>query len=453
MQKITNRAWGSEIKPIVFLGLPLISAQLAQTAINVTNTLVLGRLGADELAASVLGWQLFFVVWIFGTGFGFAVMPFVASAASSKDERGVSRFAQMGLWLSLVYSAIVFLPLWFSEYIFLALKQEANIAKLAGEYTRILQLSMFPQLAIIVLRSWLGGLQRPNIVVFALIGGAIINLFFNLVFVFGYFGFPPLGIQGAAFATLIAMLCVVIFLYLFCTKYPSLKQHKLAHGILRIDATALKDVFRLGWPIGITVVAEVGMFTATSIMMGWLGAFELAAHGIAVQLIGLSFMIPLGLSAAATIRVGWAYGIQDRASATRAIWTAVIIGLGFAFLSAFAFIQYPEFIVGLYLDTSQADSSKVLTYGVSFLAVAAAFQIVDSLQALANGSLRGVKDTRVPMLLALISYWFIGIPIAYSLTFTFNMGGIGIWWGLAAGLASAALLLSLRLYRQVRRIG
>lgn len=453
MQQTTNRAWGSEIKPIVLLGLPLISAQLAQTAINITNTLVLGRLGADELAASVLGWQLFFVVWIFGTGFGFAVMPFVASAASSKDPKGVSRYAQMGIWLSLAYSALVFIPLWFSEYIFLALKQDPVIAKLAGQYTRILQLSMFPQLAIIVLRSWLGGLQRPNVVVFALIGGAAINLFFNLVFVFGYFGFPAMGIQGAAYATLIAMLAVAIFLYWFCTRVPSLKQHQLANNIWRLDRAALKEIFHLGWPIGITVVAEVGMFTATSIMMGWLGAFELAAHGIAVQLIGLSFMIPLGLSAAATIRVGWAYGIRDRASATRAIWTAVVIGLGFAFLSAFAFIQYPDFIVGLYLDANQADTPRVIAYGVSFLTIAAAFQIVDSLQALANGSLRGVKDTRIPMLLALVSYWFIGIPIAYSLTFVFGMGGVGIWWGLAAGLASASILLSLRLYRQVKRIG
>lgn len=445
-----NSSWRSEIKPIVLLGLPLISAQLAQIAINITNTLVLGRLGAEPLAASVLGWQLFFVVWIFGTGFGFAVMPFVAGAASAKDKHGVSRYAHMGLWLSFIYSLLVFLPLWYSEYIFLALQQDPAISKEAAKYVRILQLSMFPQLAIIVLRSWLGGLQKPTIVVLALGGGAIINLFLNIGLVFGKFGMPALGIEGAAYATLVAMSCVFIFLYLFCSKHPSLVKHKLGQNIFSLDAPAFKELFKLGWPIGITVVAEVGLFTATSIMMGWLGAAQLAAHGIAVQLSGLTFMAPLGLSAAATIRVGWALGANNRASASRAAWTAIIIGLGFACLSAFMFITYPEFIVGLYLDLNNPDSAAVLAFGVSFLAVAAAFQIVDSLQALANGSLRGLKDTRIPMILALFSYWVIGVPVAYILAFKLNMGGIGVWWGLASGLAAAAISLNIRLVSQIK---
>lgn len=448
----TQRSWRSEIKPIVLLGLPLISAQLAQIAINITNTLVLGRLGADALAASVLGWQLFFVVWIFGSGFGFAVMPFVASAASSQDSKGVSRYAQMGIWWALIYAIIVFLPLWFSEYIFLALRQDPYLSSLAAKYTRMLQWSMFPQLAIIVLRSWLGGLQRPNIVVVALIGGAAINLFFNLGLVFGRFGMPAMGIEGAGLATVIAMSCVFIFLYMFCAKAPSLRLHKISNGLFKLDLAAFKEIFKLGWPIGITMVAEVGLFTATSIMMGWLGAAELAAHGIAVQLSGLTFMVPLGLSAAATIRVGWAYGVRDRASASLASKTAIIIGLGFASLSAMAFLFFPDFIIGLYLDFDNPKSMQVLNYGVAFLSVAAAFQIVDSLQALANGALRGVKDTRIPMMLALVSYWLIGLPVAYGLTFKLNMGGVGVWWGLAAGLASAAVMLNWRLILQIKKI-
>lgn len=452
MSATPQRSWRSEIKPIVLLGLPLISAQLAQIAINITNTLVLGRLGADALAASVLGWQLFFVVWIFGSGFGFAVMPFVAGAASSRDPKGVSRYAQMGLWWALIYAVVVFLPLWYSEYIFLALQQDPYLSSLAAKYTRMLQWSMFPQLAIIALRSWLGGLQRPNIVVVALIGGAAINLFFNLGLVFGRFGMPAMGIEGAGLATVIAMSCVFLFLYAFCAKAPSLRTHKIGNGLFKLDPAAFKEIFKLGWPIGITMVAEVGLFTATSIMMGWLGAAELAAHGIAVQLSGLTFMVPLGLSAAATIRVGWAYGVRNRASAGLASKTAIIIGLGFASLSALMFLLFPGFIIGLYLDLDKAESAQVLNYGIAFLSVAAAFQIVDSLQALANGALRGLKDTRIPMLLALISYWLIGLPVAYGLTFKLGVGGVGIWWGLAAGLSSAAIMLNWRLIRQIKKI-
>ncbi|MFA5663909.1 MATE family efflux transporter [Castellaniella sp.] len=445
-----QRPWRAEIIATITLGLPLISAQLAQMAINMTNTLVLGRLGPDELAASVLGWQLFFVVWILGTGFGFAVMPLVAGAASSQDRRGVARFVHMGLWVSLAYAVLVIWPLANAAPIFLALGQEESISHLAAGYVGVLQWSMFPQLAIIVLRSFLGGLQRPTVVVVALAGGALINLLLNVVLVFGVTDMiPALGMRGAAWATVFATTCVALFLFWFAARHRSVRGHRLGQGMQRLDLRALSDIFRLGWPIGVTLVAEVGLFSATSVMMGWLGAYELAAHGIAVQLSGLAFMVPLGLSAASTIRTGWARGRDDRDGVASAASSAILIGLGFACLSAITFLLWPAWLAGLYLDLHDAGARQVLVFATAYLAVAAAFQLFDAMQVLANGALRGLKDTRIPMVLALFSYWLLGVPIGYVLGFVVGWGGIGVWWGLAAGLAAAAILLSVRLVRQI----
>ncbi len=434
------------------LGLPMISTQLAQMAINVTNTLVLGRLGPEALAASVLGWQLFFVVWIFGNGFCFAVMPLVASSLGSHDPRGIARYARMGLWLCLAYAMLTVLPLWHSEQIFLALGQEPAIAALASDYVRLLQWSLFAQLGTILLRSVFGALHRPGIVMWALMGGALLNLGLNLVLVFGFAGLPAMGIRGAGLATVVATGAVAAFLFAYAHYPPQMRALGLFSRPWRADWPALQEIFRLGWPIGTTIVAEVGLFSATSIMMGWVGAQALAAHGIVLQLSGLSFMVPLGLSAAATIRVGWAHGQRDHAAALRASRAALLLGLCTSGVAALTFLSFPQFLIGLYLDLADPQTEDVLSFARAFLMVSASFQLVDGLQALANGALRGLKDTRVPMLLALVSYWLLGMPLGYWLTFHLGVGGTGIWWGLALGLACASVSLSLRLRHQLRQL-
>lgn len=385
----TSTTWLGEARLMFSLGLPLITAQLAQMLINVTNTIMLGRLGPDELAASVLGWQLFFVIWMFGTGFGFAVMPLVANAVGSRSAGGVARYVHMGLLLCFLYAVFVMPLLWFSESAFLFLGQEKNISKLAAEYVRALQWSLFPQLVIIALRSLLGALHKPNIVVIALVGGASCNFILNLLLVFGFYGLPALGMTGAGLATFISTSLVALFLVLYSVKNKSMQHHKLFSQSLKPDIHALKEVFRLGWPIGITIVAEVALFTAMSFMMGWMGSLELAAHGIALQLSGITFMIPLGLSAAATVRVGWAFGAHNRTAVERSAKVAVLIGIGVACVSATIFVLFPEILIGFYLDLNDVSAQAVIPYATSFLLVAAAFQIVDGIQVLANGALRG----------------------------------------------------------------
>ncbi|MGD9942864.1 MAG: MATE family efflux transporter [Burkholderiaceae bacterium] len=444
-------SWKAHIGRTVLLGLPLIGAQLAQMALNVTNTLFLGRLGPAELAAAVLGWQLFYVVWMLGSGFGFALMPLVASAVGARDREGVRRFVGMGLCLCFGYALLMTIPLWNARRIFLALGQEIHIATLAEQYVRALQWSLFPQLAVIALRSFLSAMHRPGIVLFAIVMAGVLNAALNSVLITGGLGFPALGMAGAGLSTFVAMTCAAFFLVGYIHWNPALRDHEIFRRFFKLDLIAVKTVFKLGWPIGTMIVAEVALFSASSIMMGWVGAMELAAHGIAVQLSGLAFMIPVGLSAAVTVRVALASGRGDRRAVIRAAATGIFIGVLIACICAILFLSIPRTLIGFYLKADSASAAAVIPYAVSFLTVAAIFQIVDTLQALCSGALRGLKETRIPMAMAIFSYWGVGVPAAYWLTFRAGLGGPGIWWGLAIGLALSSMLLLARLIWRLRR--
>ncbi|WP_427023528.1 MATE family efflux transporter [Aureimonas ureilytica] len=437
-------SWASHIKATFALGLPLVGAQLAQMSINVTNTVMIGQLGAAELAAAVLATQTFYVFWMFGSGFAYAVMPLAAAAHGNRDTRAVRRSVRMGLWVVALYSLLVMIPLWFTEAILVALGQEPSIAAEAGGYVRFLQWSMLPYLSTFVLRSYLSALERPNVVLFITLLGAGLNALFNYILIFGHFGAPALGLPGSGIASVGTSIATLLLLVAYTRRARGLENFDLWRRFHAPDWPAFFEVLRLGWPIGATILAEVGLFTAASIMMGWIGTLELAAHGIALQLASISFMVPLGLASAATVRVGTAFGRHDAPNLARAARTSLLVAGVISCTAAAAFWIAPAALIGLYLDMRQPNAAEVLVAAVPLLAVAAAFQIVDSLQVTASGILRGMKDTRLPMFIAVASYWLIGMPVAYGLAFGLGWGGLGVWWGLAAGLLVAAILMSAR---------
>ena len=432
------------------LGLPLVGAQLAQQAIHVTDTIMVGRLGTAELAAGVITAQLFYLVFIFGTGFAIAVMPIAAAAKGRADDVAMRRTIRMGLWVVAFYTAAVMPLLWFTQAILVALGQEAEVARLSGVYMRILQWAMLPALAVVVFRSFLSVLQRPGVVFAVTLIGVGFNALVAYAFIYGNLGAPALGIAGAGVAGLSTMLLMSALLALY-SMTGTLACYQIFVRLWRADWANFFEIARLGWPIGLTIIAEAGLFTASSIMIGWFGAVPLAGHGIALQLASITFMIPLGLASAATVRVGLAYGRQDAAGVGLAARAAFVVGLSVALLGASLFWLMPETLIGLYLDRSDTDAAAVLAAAVPMLAVAAAFQLFDSAQVLASGVLRGLKDTRVPMLIAIVAYWFIGMPVGYVLAFLFGFGPVGIWWGLAFGLLAAATMLSGRFLRREKR--
>ncbi|MFC6687048.1 MATE family efflux transporter [Jhaorihella thermophila] len=433
------------VRAVVTLGLPLIGGHLAQLAIGLTDTVMLGWFSVEALAAVTLASSYFFVLFLMGSGFGWAVMPLVAAAEAEGDETSIRRSTRMGLWLSIGYAVAVMPALWWSEPILRALGQKPQVAAMAGDYLRIAGWGMFPALLVMVLKSYLAALERTRTVLAIMVIAALVNAAANYALIFGQWGAPRLGLAGAAIASIVTQAVSLIAVVAYTLR--ALPQHDLFRRLWRPDGEMLARVFRLGLPIGLTSLSETSLFTASALMMGWLGTIPLAAHGIAVQLASTTFMVHLGLSNVATVRAGNAYGRRDREHMARG--AAVVTGMSLAMAAATItlFLTIPETLLSLFMDADDPDRPEILAIGVGLLAVAALFQLVDGAQVIALGLLRGVQDTAVPMVIAALAYWAVGIPASYLLGFTFGFDGIGVWLGLVLGLGCAGILLSLRFWR------
>ncbi|WOI34631.1 MATE family efflux transporter [Tritonibacter scottomollicae] len=437
-------SYGGHVRALSILGLPLIGGHIAQFAIGLTDTVMLGWYGVAELAAVTLAQSFFFVWFILGAGFAFAVMPMVASAAARDDHRRIRRSTRMGLWLSVVYGALSTPLMWYSEAILLAAGQEPQVAADAGTYLRIAGWGIFPALLVMVLKSYLAGLERTQVVLWITVMAAVVNAVVNYVLIFGHLGLPEMGLQGAALASLatqsVSLLAVVGY------ALWRLPEHDLLRNLQRPDWEMMREIVRHGLPIGLTTLCEVSLFSASALMMGWLGTVPLAAHGIAVSVAGLTFMAHLGLSNAATIRVGNALGRSDKVHMVRGALVVTMASLLIAVATVLVFFLAPEPLILLFLDPDDPQKPEILAIGVTLLAMAGLFQLMDGMQAIALGLLRGLLDTGVPMVMAVLSYWAVGVPTSYILGFRFEMGGVGVWIGLILGLSTAGVLLLLRFW-------
>lgn len=438
-------------RAILVLGLPIIGSHLAQMALTVTDTLLLGRYGVAELAAATIGGTAFFVIFILGAGFGQAIMPLVAEAIGRGDEVQVRRDSRMGLWLSAGYGALALPVFWYSGSWLSALGQAPEVADLAQQFLRILGFGMMPALMVMSLKSSLSALGRPQVVLWVTIGAVVLNILVASTLIFGRWGAPELGVRGAAIATLAVQWATFAALAAYAHVSPAVRRFHLFKRFWRPDWSVLLSVFRLGWPIGVTGLAESGLFASATVMMGWVGTVALAAHGIAMQAAALAFMVHLGLSNAATVLTGRAMGEEDPRSLREAAAVSIALSAGFAALIIALFLTFPQAILVLFLDTAQADAPEILVYGTTLLALAALFQLGDAMQVMALGLLRGIQDTRVPMWAAAISYWGIGIPVSYGLGFVVGWGGVGVWLGLSAGLAAASGLMMVRFWTKAPR--
>ncbi|MFG6590713.1 MATE family efflux transporter [Sulfitobacter sp. 1A12157] len=438
---MTNR---NHVRAILTLGLPLIGGHLAQMAIGVTDTVMLGWYSVEALAAVVLGSTYFFVLFIFGSGFAMAVMPLVAAYDAEDDEIGLRRATRMGLWLSVGFAMIALPAMIWSPAVLDLLGQGPNLADRAGDYLKVAGWGILPALLVMVLKSYLAALERTQVVLWITLLAAGVNALANYALIFGNWGAPELGVMGAAVASVttqcVSLIGVVINVLI------ALPQHSLFLRLWRVDGQMLLRVFTLGLPIGLTTLSEVGLFAASSLMMGWLGTIPLAAHGIAIQLASLTFMVHLGLSNVATIRAGNAYGRRDVPHMKRGAVIVTVLSLVFALLTMVGFVGWPEPLISVFMQEDEPARAEILAIGTGLLVMAALFQLVDGAQVVALGLLRGVQDTKVPMVMAAVSYWIVGMPCSYLLGFVLGLGAMGIWAGLVAGLAVAGLLLNARFW-------
>ena len=429
-------------RAITVMGLPLVGGHLGQIAIGVSDTVMAGWYSVEALAAVTLASTYFFVLLIFGSGFAWGVMPLVAAFDAEGDEVGLRRATRMGMWLSMGF-AVLALPLMiWSRPIMALMGQDQALADMVDGYLFIAAWGIFPALMVMVLKSYLAALERTQVVLWITLLAGVANVLANYAFIFGNWGAPELGVRGAAIASVtshsVSLVAVVIYVL---WKMP---QHQMFVRLWRPDWEMLARVFRLGLPIGFTGLSEVGLFAASAVMMGWLGTVALAAHGIALQLASITFMVHLGISNVATIRAGNAYGRRDPAHLARGAITATVMSALVAVLTIFVFVMWPEPLINLFMQRDEPARDQILVIGVGLLAMASLFQLVDGAQAVALGILRGVQDTTVPMILAGFSYWIVGMPVSYLLGFVFDLKGVGV----------AAILLNARFWGSVlKRLG
>lgn len=437
-------SWLAEFQSTLKLAWPLVVAQLAGIALNATDVVMMGWLGPSHLAAGSLANSLFFTLFLGGLGLVMATSPIIAQAIGAREGKSVRRTVRQGLWLCILFT-IVATPLVFQlGFIFERLGQDPEVVMLAINYLSTAVWMIFPGLGIVVMRSLLAARGDTHVVLWVTVIGIFVNALGNYGLMFGNFGLPKLEMVGAGISTSFVHFVMFGFLLTYVLFHKRYRRYHVLVRFFKPDWPRFFSLLRIGTPISLTIMSEVGLFGAASILMGMLGKYELAAHAVALQLASIAFMVPLGLSQATTVRVGLAYGAQDSVGVGRAGWVSMGIGTLFMLVPCAIFVLLPHALVSLYLDANNPENYLPLGLAASFLGIAALFQLVDGAQVLMVAALRGLSDTRVPMIVALVGYWGVGLGIAYLFGFVLQWGGVGIWLGLAAGLAFVAVIITIR---------
>jgi MATE family multidrug resistance protein len=444
-------AWLSETRELLRLAGPLVATQLAQMAIGVTDTIMLGRYSKVALAGAVLGNTVFFFSWIVGQGPTAAVSPLIAHVlgANPRDRNNVRTITRMGFWSVALVSLPLMVFLLYAKEVLLALGQRPELADAASRFVIPLAFGLPFSLGFQVLRNFATALGKPNATLAVMVITVVFNVIGDYALIFGHFGLPRLGIVGSGTASASSFVFSFLAMVAVVSLTPKLKAYRIFRRVHRPNFEKLVENFRLGMPMGITLMFEAGLFFSANLIMGAFGTAYVAAHAIAMNVPSVTFMVPLGIAMAATVRVGLAAGARDGYAVRRAGYSAMLTAVAFMAVCGVLMATYPREIASLYLPAT-AENAAVLALAAVFLRVAAAFQVVDGLQVTAAMSLRGLKDARAPMWIAGASYWLAGFPACLWLGFGLGMKGFGIWIGLAFGLLVAATSLTLRFYYLAR---
>jgi MATE family multidrug resistance protein len=445
-------SWRIEARVTFLLAWPLILTNLVELALTTTNLVLVGEFGAHMLASVTLANNLFFFFAMFGLGVVTAVTPMVASELGARSDatHEIRRTVQQGLWAAMIVAVPGVACLLNAETIFRLLGQEPAVAADAAHYMMGLCWALPAFIGYIALRSAAAAMNQPRFALWAALAAIVINAVLAWGLVFGHLGLPAIGPRGPGIATAVATWSMFLLLAASLALARPFRRFRLFHRFGQPDFERLRHVFRLGLPIAVTVIFEVAVFNAAAILMGVVGQTDLAAHGIAIQVASVSFMVPLGIAQAATVRVGRAYGTRDSHAITRAGWTAFVMGVGFMTMTAALMLLAPRLLIGNFVDLDDPANSEVVARAALFLTFAGLFQIADGAQVVAAGMLRGLHDTMAPMAFAAIGYWLAGLPLGALLAFHYGFGGSGIWIGLVIGLSVVAVLLTGRWMRRDR---
>jgi len=441
--------FAQETRATLRLALPLAAAQLAQVGMGITDTIMVGALGRDALAAGGLGSGLFFATGAVLQGALVGVGILVAHARGADELHKISSILRSGTVLAMFIAAVMIPVFWFAEPLLLAMGQPEILARDVAGYVQILTLCAPASMWLAVQRSYLAAMNHPRAVMVIGLGALVMNGVLNYGLIHGRWGLPELGLMGSATASAITVWGMALAMWVAIRVTPDLRAHKVRGTV---DWKLTFELANLGWPIAVTFGVEIILFMVSALLMGTIGTTALAAHNVTINIASLTFMVPLAIAQSVNVRVGFHLGAKRPLAARQAAGVALMLGIGFMSLMAVVMFTLPRQIALLFnLDPGLPTDAEVIALVAQLLLIAAVFQVFDGAQSIAAGALRGYKDTRVPMWLAAFGYWGVGFPIAWILAFPLKLGAVGLWWGLAIALAAAAVVLGVRLHRMSAR--
>ena len=439
----------SEVTEFLKLAIPLIGVQLSQAAIGFVDTLMMGRMGLETLAAGGLAALTFGVFVHTATGVIMGVSPIVASAYGAGQKHQIERVVQQGCLLVIGLSLPISVGIYNFDAVLLYLGQAETTVVLGNTYLDVMAWGFFPALGFALLRSVISAMSQTRIIVSIAIGGTIVNSVGDYALGFGKFGCPQLGITGLAIASVVTLWAMFLALVGYMLTQPELQHYHFFRQIYRIDRHILSKLVKVGTPIGVATALEIGLFAIVTYLMGSLGTEVLAAHQVVLQTIAITFMVPLAMSYAATIRVGQEIGQNNLTGAIRAGYVGAAIGLVFMLLVTVIMLFLPHQIIGIFIDISDPRNATVITLATGLMTIAALSQILDGPQKIIMGALYGLQDTRVPMFLSLLAFWGVGLTSGYWLGFHTSLGGNGLWIGQSIGIAISAVIFFWRFHHLV----
>lgn len=438
---------GNEYKKLIKIAIPVILSQLGHITVGVADSMMLGQLGGLELAASTIGFSLFFPFMMFGIGLSYGLSPLIAKADGEKNQAKIKDILYHGLWLNLSFGVLISIFLWFLSSFLDLFDVPGEIQPLTINYFTWMAVSMVPVMFFQVNKQFAEGFGITKFAMTISLTGNLLNILLNYVLIFGKYGFQPMGVEGAAIATFISRIYMALVIGIYILFNARLKPYFKQLSKVAFNWKEFVLLSKISFPIGCQLILEAGAFGFTAIMSGWLGTNEIAAHQIALNLAAITYMAATGLSAAATVRVGNELGKHNYISMKKAGSSAFIMVGIFMSINAFLFIA-----LRFYLPTLYIKDAEILRLSSALLLITAFFQLSDGIQCVGLGNLRGLGDVKIPSFITFIAYWIIGIPIGYILAFKLNLGIEGIWYGLLIGLAVAAVLLLIRFYFKAKEI-
>lgn len=428
------------------LALPLMIGQLSQMLLGVADTVMVGHLGVTELAALTFANSLFHIPFVFGIGLLTAVSVMTSNARGASDPAAARASCRHGLYLASALGLVLFALTWWISINLERFGQPAHVTARTTVFFRIIMASMIPALASIALKNHADALNRPWPPFWIFLGGVALNILLNWILIYGRLGAPALGLEGAAWATLISRCAILLVLILWLLRASGLREWVPYHWFRKPEFPELAKLLSLGFPASIQMLFEVSAFSLAGLLMGRFGQIPMAAHQIAITLAATAFMIPLGLSMALTVRMGEAWGAKDLPRLRPIMLSGWILAGAYSLLGAAVFFIFGKPLAALFIG-----NPPVIALAASLLLVVGVFQLFDSLQVASSSMLRGIHDARVPAMMGFASYWLVGLPVGAWLAFKTPVGTAGVWWGLAIGLFAAAVTLMPRLWWKVKR--